>query len=92
MSEFVIPAPTVVIATKKFWRKRSIREALAKAAGEPAPAAAADDEHLMQSRELRQMLGGVSDMFLWRHSVRDADTAVKATHPPKRRRKSTAAA
>jgi hypothetical protein len=70
MSEFVIPSPTLVIAGKKFWRRRVIREALAAAAGEPPPSPAADDEYLIQSRELRQLLGGVSDMFLWRHSRR----------------------
>jgi hypothetical protein len=70
MTKFVIPAPTLTIAGKKFWRRRAIREALAAAAGEAPPNPAADDEHLIQSRELRQLLGGVSLMFLWRHSRR----------------------
>jgi hypothetical protein len=72
MSEFTVPVPTHIIAGKKFWKKRAIREALAAAAGEPTPASAADDEYLIQSRELRQMLGGVSDMWIWRHSQRSA--------------------
>jgi len=51
-------------------RRRVIREALAEAANEPTPPPAADDEHLIQSKELRRILSGVSDMFLWRHSRR----------------------
>jgi hypothetical protein len=59
-----------VIGRLRYWRRGAIRQYLAQVAGEPAPAAQPDDEHLIQAKELRRLLGGVSDMWIHRHSRR----------------------
>ena len=64
-----LPDP-LVIGRLRYWRRGAIRQYLAEVAGEPAPAAQPDDEHLLQARELRRLLGGVSDMWIHRHSRR----------------------
>ena len=51
--------------------------ASARIAGKPLPAPLPDDEVLETSKQLRAALGGVSDMFLWRHS-RDGSTGDEA--------------
>ena len=65
----LLPEP-IFIARLRFWRLGAIRQFLAKVAGDPAPAPQADDEHLIQARELRKMLGDVSEMWIFRHSRR----------------------
>jgi hypothetical protein len=67
--------PPLVIGRQRFWRLGGVRNFVAQVAGEPAPAPQPDDEHLIQARELRKMLGGVSDMWVWRHSRRAAQSA-----------------
>lgn len=70
MDRFHLPPPKMRIGRQRKWDRGSIRACLAAAAGEPPPPPRHDDEYLVGSNELRQMLGGVSDMFLWRHSRR----------------------
>jgi hypothetical protein len=64
-----LPEP-LVIGRRRYWRRGEIRCYLAEEAGKPAPAPLPDDEHLLQAKELRRMLGGVSDMWIFRHSRR----------------------
>jgi len=66
-----LPDP-LTIGRLRYWRRGAIRRYLADVAGEPAPASQLDDESLLQAKELRQMLGGVSDMWIFRHSRRPA--------------------
>jgi hypothetical protein len=68
----ILPDP-LLIGRLRYWRLGAIRKYLAEVAGEPAPAQQADDEHLMQAKELRRMLGGVSDMWIHRYSRRDTE-------------------
>ena len=65
----LLPDP-LVMGRLRYWRRGAIRRYLAKVAGEPAPGPQPDDEHLLQAKELRQILGNVSDMWLHRHSRR----------------------
>ncbi len=65
-----LPAPYTRIGGKKFWRRRSVREYLALIGGQPPPPSQSDDDYLMGSLELRMVLGGVSDMWILRHSRR----------------------
>ena len=58
--------PPAVIAGRNFWRKGAIRQWLAAMAGEVAPAPQPDDEHMMTTRAVREMCGGVSVMWLHR--------------------------
>ena len=74
----VLPQP-LVIGRLRYWRRGAIRRYLAEVDGEPAPAPQPDDENLLQAKELRHMLGGVSDMWIWRHSPRPAESPVSAT-------------
>ena len=64
-----LPDP-LVIGRLRYWRRGHIRAYLAQVEGKPAPEPQADDEHLMLAKELRLMLGGVSDMWIHRHSRR----------------------
>jgi hypothetical protein len=77
-----LPDPHARISGKKFWKRRAIREYLAKIAGEPAPVHQSDDDHLVGSLELRLILGGVSDMWILRHSRRSAIGPRPAVDPP----------
>jgi len=75
MPDLFLPDPSARIGGRKFWRRRAVREYLARVSGEPAPTPQPEDEHLMGSLELRLVLGGVSDMWLYRHSRRDPPSA-----------------
>ena len=75
MQEFMTPDPVLIIGRRRYWRRRQIREAVALAAGEPMPPTQRDDEELVQAREVRRLLGGVSDMFLWRHARRGSESS-----------------
>lgn len=69
-----LPEP-LVIGRRRYWSRGAIRGYIAEEAGKPAPAPQPDDEHLIQAKELRRMLGGVSDMWIFRHSRRDTERA-----------------
>jgi hypothetical protein len=75
-----LPDPAVRIGGRKFWRRRAVREYIARIAGEPPPAPIADDEQLLGSLELRMWLGGVSEMWIHRHSRRQENS--EAAAPP----------
>lgn len=77
MEKIPFPPPDVRIGGRKFWSRRARREWVARIAGKPLPAPLPDDEVLETSKQLRAALGGVSDMFLWRHS-RDGSTGDEA--------------
>jgi hypothetical protein len=68
----ILPDP-IVIGRLRYWRLGAIRKYLAEVAGKPEPAPQPDDEQLMKAKELRRMLGGVSDMWLHRYSRRDTE-------------------
>jgi hypothetical protein len=70
MSEIYLPAPAARIGGRKFWKRRSIREYIAQVSNQPAPGDRPDDDYLIGSLEVRQMLGNVSDMWIHRHSRR----------------------
>jgi len=65
-----LPQPSAIISGRKFWNRRSIREFIAAVSNQPPPGERPDDDFLIGSLEVRQMLGGVSDMWLHRHSRR----------------------
>lgn len=54
------------IAGRNYWSKGAIRYWRATNAGRPTPAAQPDDDALLTARQVRDMFGGVSDMWLWR--------------------------
>jgi hypothetical protein len=60
------PEPTS-INKRNFWRRGVVRRWAAEVAGEPAPEPRLDDEQLMTQRAVREFLGGVSDMWIWRN-------------------------
>lgn len=65
-----LPAPTAIISKRKFWKRREIREYIAAVSNQPPAGDRPDDDYLIGSLEVRQMLGSVSDMWIWRHSRR----------------------
>jgi hypothetical protein len=69
------PEPKATIAGRHYWQKREARCWLAAISGKPEPDPQADDETLLNSRQIRAMFGGVSDMWLWRRRNPDKATA-----------------
>jgi hypothetical protein len=67
------PAPTATIAGRNYWEKRAVRGWIAAIAGKGEPAPQEDDETLLNSRQVRDMFGGVSEM--WLHRRRHPATA-----------------
>ena len=67
------PPPTATIAGRNFWRKRIVRDWTAAITGEREIAPQPDDEILINSRQVRQLFGGVSDM--WLHRRRHPETS-----------------
>jgi hypothetical protein len=55
-----------MIAGRNFWTKRAVRDWIAAVAGRGEPDPQPDDEILVNSRQVRLMFGGVSDMWLHR--------------------------
>jgi hypothetical protein len=73
MNKREIPFPEpVVIARRNYWRKCDIRRWRAAIAGQEDPAPQSDDEVVISSRQVRDLFGGVSDMWLWRKRQRPA--------------------
>lgn len=58
--------PAFKEGNRNFWTKGAIRRYCAQIAGLPEPQSQADDDHLVTSRGVREMLGGVSHMWLYR--------------------------
>jgi hypothetical protein len=73
--ELPFPQPDLRVGGRKYWKKRSRREWVAKIAGQPLPTAQSDDEMLETSKQVRAALGNVSDMWIWRHSRESAGKA-----------------
>ena len=69
------PSPTVTIASRNFWMKGSVRGWIAAVAGKAEPDSQPDDETLINSRQVRAMFGGVSDMWLHRRRYPDNASA-----------------
>jgi hypothetical protein len=67
--EIAFPEP-VVICRRNYWRKGDIRRWRAALAGQEHLAPQSDDEVLISSRQVRDLFGGVSDMWLWRKRQR----------------------
>jgi hypothetical protein len=59
------PAP-IKEGTRNYWTLGSIRRWQAAKAGLPEPASAVDDDNWLPSSRVREMLGGVSQMWLYR--------------------------
>jgi hypothetical protein len=66
------PEPTV-IAGRNFWAKGIVRGWTAAVAGKGEPNPQPDDEVLINSRQVRELFGGVSDM--WLHRRRHPETS-----------------
>jgi hypothetical protein len=60
------PKPTS-INRRNFWRRGTVRQWAAEALGRARPEPRDDDEQLITQRAVRELLGGVSDMWIWRH-------------------------
>jgi hypothetical protein len=70
-----IPFPEpITIGNRNYWRRRTVRNWLATIAREGEPPARPDDEALLTSRAVRELCGGVSDMWIWRKRQRPTDT------------------
>jgi hypothetical protein len=79
MSEAIyLPPPAARIGGRKFWKRRAIREYIAIVSSQPPPGERPDDDFLITSLEVRQMLGNVSDMWIHRHSRRPDASASAA--------------
>jgi hypothetical protein len=73
-----VPFPTPKdIAGRNFWVKGDVRRWRAEVSGLPEPDPQPDDEHYLTSKQVKEMFGGVSDMWLWRrrHPVAAAKAA-----------------
>jgi len=79
--EIPFPDPTAIIAGRNFWAKGNVRRWRAAIAGEPAPVPQPDDEVLINSRQVRELFGGVSDMWLWRRRQRKSALQEAADAP-----------
>ena len=74
MVQIPFPEPEV-IAGRNYWTKGSLRRWRARNAGKPDPEPQADDDDLLNARQVRDHFGGVSDMWLWRKRQRPAGSA-----------------
>ena len=61
----LFPAPEV-IAGRNYWSRGAIRRWRAENANQPMPEARSDDDMLMNARQVRELFGNVSDMWLHR--------------------------
>jgi hypothetical protein len=59
------PEP-VVIAGRNFWPLGAVRDWRDAVVGRPPRPAQPDDEKLISARQVRELFGGVSDMWLYR--------------------------
>jgi hypothetical protein len=71
------PAP-IVIAGRNFWSLGEVRRWRAVIAGQPDPTPAPDDERLATARQIKDMFGGVSDMWIHRRRYPDGVKKAKA--------------
>lgn len=71
----LFPEPKLLFG-RKFYRAGDVRAYLAAVSNQPAPAPRDDDNNLLTSATVRQMLGGVSRM--WEH--RRLKEAAQARH------------
>jgi hypothetical protein len=81
MADHFLPDAVARIGNRKFWKRGHVRAYLARVSGDPPPAPQPDDDHLVGSLELRLILGGVSDMWLHRHTRRSTPAAPTAAPP-----------
>jgi hypothetical protein len=65
-----LPDPTM-IAGRRYWPKGQIRRWVAAIADKPEPNPQPDDETLVNARQLRDLFGGVSDMWIYRRQHPD---------------------
>jgi hypothetical protein len=78
LSRKAFPEPTVIYG-RLYWAKGPVRGWLAEIAGQSAPEPRPDDEQLLTSRAMReQLLGGISEMSLWRWRHRKASSSEAA--------------
>jgi hypothetical protein len=56
----------IYLYNRPYWRRGDILAWIAKNAGEPRPEASPDDVQLLNGPAVRKILGGVSEMTLWR--------------------------
>lgn len=76
-----LPPPVTLINGRKFWKRKQAREYIATLCGQKITDQRPDDDYLIGSRELREMLGGVSDMWLLRHTRREDKTRKNRAAP-----------
>jgi hypothetical protein len=66
MPEQIPFPPPIVIKGRNYYQRGRVRAWLATIAGGAPPAPQPDDEGLMTTRQVRELCGGVSDMWVWR--------------------------
>ncbi len=72
--EIPFPAPDLVTGGRRYWSRSTIRRWRAEQASLPAPNPQADDETMLNSRQVRDLFGGVSHMWLARRLQRKTST------------------
>ena len=60
---------------RNYWTKGTFRCWRAQAAGLPKPAPQPDDDDWLTSRQIKEMCGGVSDMWIYRRRERPSPEA-----------------
>jgi hypothetical protein len=76
----MVPFPTpMIVAGRNYWTRGQVRAWRAVIAGQAAPTPQPDDEILMNSKQVRALFGGVSDMWLHRRRKAADTTAAEAT-------------
>jgi hypothetical protein len=56
----------IVISDRRYWYLGDIRRWRAEIAGQDMPKPQPDDERMINARQVKDLFGGVSDMWLWR--------------------------
>jgi hypothetical protein len=74
------PRPDLIAGNRRYWMRGTVRRWRAEQAGLPAPAQQPDDEAMLNSRQVRDLFGGVSHMWIERRlkPKTEVDQAVTA--------------
>lgn len=72
------PRPDLIAGNRRYWMLGTVRRWRAEQAGLPAPASRADDERMLNSRQVRELFGGVSHMWIERRLKPKLDASLAA--------------